>query len=132
MLLALGDSIQPADPIGKDAIRYRIPPKTGVFSRKTSRIRPRSRRNLCVRIPDQITSEKIRSVSVESDYRILSKPPESYAWRESYNAGFYNGSNRILSESGNRIPDRITPKKIRYNPSKSACRTTSDVAKYGV
>jgi hypothetical protein len=123
-----GDSTQLADPIGKDAIRYWIVPETDVFSRKNSRIRPSFRRNLCGRI----TPKKIRSISVESDYRILSKPPESYAWREPYNAGFYNGSSRILSESGNQIPEQITPKKIRYNPSKSSCRTTSDVAKYGI
>jgi hypothetical protein len=38
-----GDSIQPADPIGKDAIQYRIAPETGVYPRKTSRISPKFR-----------------------------------------------------------------------------------------
>jgi hypothetical protein len=42
----------------------RILSETGVFPRKTSRIRPRFRRNLCGRIPDRITPEKIRSVLV--------------------------------------------------------------------
>ncbi len=115
-----------------DAIRYRITSESSVFPRKTSWIRPRFRRNLCGRIPDRITSEKIRSVLVESDYRILSKPPESYAWKQPYNAGFYQGSSRILSDSGNRIPNQITPVKIRYNPPKSACRIISDLTKSGV
>ncbi len=84
-----------------DAIRCRITSENGVCPRKTSRIRPRFRRNLCGRIPDRITPEKIRSVLVESDYRKLSKTPESYTWKQPYHAGFYNGSSRILSESGN-------------------------------
>ncbi len=34
-----GDSIQPADPIGNDAIRYRIAPKTGIVPNKNRVVR---------------------------------------------------------------------------------------------
>ncbi len=114
-----------------DAIRCQIASENSVFPRKTSRIRPRFRQNLCGRIPDRITPEKIRSVLVESDYRRLSKPPESYVWKEPYNTEFYNRSSRILPESGNRIPDQFMSESSQSDPLRFTYRITSDVAKYG-
>ena len=71
-MLFPGDLIQPVDPTGKDRIRYRIAPESDVFLDKTGRIRPGFDRIPCGRIPDRMTPEKIRSVLVESDNRILS------------------------------------------------------------
>jgi hypothetical protein len=44
-------------------------------------------RSISYRIPSRITPEKIRSVPIESDYQILLKPPESFAWKQLDNAG---------------------------------------------
>ena len=100
-----GHSIRPVDAIG----RGRMIPGIVRFRSKKDRIRPGWRRNLCGRIPDRITTEKIWSVSVISDYRILSETTGSVYWKESDNTEFLHGSRRILSESGNPDPTRIIP-----------------------
>ena len=121
-----GQSIQSVDPTGKHRIRHRIAPETSVFPRKTGRIRTGFSPNLCGRITIRITSEKIRSVPVEYDYRILSEPPDSSTWKKPDNTRFYTRSGRISSESGTRILDRIISERSRSNLLKSTHRIMPD------
>ena len=85
-----GDSIRPVDPTGQDRIRHRIASESDHFGTKTDRIRHGYRRIPNYRIPDRITSEKIRSYPFESEYRIMSDPLRSVFRENTEHASFYN------------------------------------------
>ena len=118
------------DPTGNDRIRYRIAPESDVFLDKTCRIRPGFHRIPCGQIPDRITPEKIPSVPVKSDHRIISNSTGSCCRKISEETRFWKESEQISSDFGNRPTHWTASEKLSLilpNLLIGSCQNDSNV-----